>query len=78
MQYTIRRIPDSVDRALREAAARRGLSLNEAAIDALARGLGVEEQMHDDLDDLIGTWKDDPSFDEAIADQDRIDPDLWQ
>ena len=79
-QYTIRNVPAPVDRELREIARRRGMSLNDAALDAIRRGLGMGEidvEYHD-LDDLIGTWKDDPEFDQAVSDQDRVDPDLWQ
>ena len=79
-QYTIRNIPDALDQELRERARRRGTSLNEAAIDALKRGLGITEDAveYDDLDDLIGTWKDDEAFDQALADQDPIDVDIWR
>ena len=31
-----------------------------------------------DLSDLAGTWIDDPAFDQAIADQDVVDEDLWK
>jgi hypothetical protein len=34
--------------------------------------------VHDDLDELAGAWEDDPQFDEAIRDQDRIDESLWR
>jgi hypothetical protein len=79
-QYTIRNIPDALDQELRERAKRRGMSLNEAAIEALKRGLGITDSAveYDDLDDLIGTWKDDEAFDQALADQDTIEPDLWR
>lgn len=43
MQYTIRGIPRSVDRALRERARRENRSLNEVAVEALAEGLLVDE-----------------------------------
>jgi hypothetical protein len=79
-QYTIRNVPEGVDRELREWAKRRGVSLNEAAIEALKRGLGITgggPEFHD-LDDLIGTWKADQKCDRALADQDRIEPDLWR
>jgi hypothetical protein len=29
-----------------------------------------------DLSDLVGTWKPDRALEEAIADQDRVDPEL--
>lgn len=31
-----------------------------------------------DLSDIAGTWVDDPGFDEAIAAQRQIDPELWK
>jgi hypothetical protein len=31
-----------------------------------------------DLSDVVGTWQEDPEFDQAIADQDRIDERLWR
>ncbi len=79
-QYTIRNVPDALDQELRERARRRGTSLNEAAIDALKRGLGITEDTveYDDLDDLVGTWKNDEAFDQALADQDAIELDIWR
>ena len=79
-QYTIRKVPASVDRMLRERARTEGKSLNEAAIEALQAGLGLSEEPveFDDLDDLIGTWQHDPDTDQALADQDVVDPELWR
>jgi hypothetical protein len=79
MQYTIRGVPSSVDSALRKRARRAGKSLNEAVLETLADGLGLTPQAKKrrDLSDLIGTWKPDRALEEAIADQDRVDPELW-
>ncbi|MBI4545256.1 MAG: hypothetical protein HY703_08680 [Gemmatimonadetes bacterium] len=79
MQYTLRNIPTAVDRALRALARREGKSLNEVAIRALARAVGLAEQpmRHRDLRDLAGTWHEDPEFDAALAEHDRIDASLW-
>ena len=79
-QYTIRAVPDTVDAALRERARREGKSINQAAIDALREGLGLNggERVYHDLDDLIGTWVEDPAFDEAIEYFEQIDEDLWR
>ena len=79
-QYTLRGIPDALDRALRRRARQEGKSLNRTAVDLLAQGLGVSSHPsgHDGLDDLAGTWVDDPDFDKAILDMDRIDPHLWR
>lgn len=80
MQYTIRGIPPAVDSALRERARQTGKSLNEAALEALAEGAGVtgSPRKRRDLSDIAGTWVEDPEFDAAIADQDRIDDNLWK
>ncbi len=79
-QYTLRHVPPRVDQRLREVASQYGSSLNQAALDALSRGLGLEAEpvIHHDLDDLAGTWVADPAFDEAMKDMDRVDKDLWK
>ncbi|MBN1686885.1 MAG: hypothetical protein JW852_09540 [Spirochaetales bacterium] len=79
-QYTIRNIPEALDRELRERARQRGMSLNDATIEAIKRGLGIVESEieYHDLDDLIGTWKKDTRFDQALEDQHTVDPSLWQ
>lgn len=79
-QYTVRNVPSSIDHELRERAKRTTKTLNEVTIEALRRGLGFsnDEVVYDDLDDLAGTWQDDEAFDEAIADQDQIEPNLWR
>jgi hypothetical protein len=79
-QYTIRRVPDRVDQLLREKAAQYKISLNEAALEALTLGIGAETGgvEHHDLDDLAGTWVQDDTSDQALADMDRIDPELWK
>jgi hypothetical protein len=80
MQYTIRGVPVEVDAALRERARAARKSLNEVAIEALAEGAGVmtAPRPRRNLDDIVGTWVADKDFDEAIADQDQIDEDLWK
>jgi hypothetical protein len=80
MQYTIRKVPNSLDEALRRAARERGKSLNEIAIEALARGAGVtgDRDRQRDLADIAGTWRKDPAFDSALAAQDTIDEEMWR
>jgi len=80
MQYTIRNIPDSLDAALRRSAREQGKSLNEVAIEALARGAGLTERRcrQRDLSDIARTWHKDPAFDRARAEQDTIDAELWR
>jgi plasmid stability protein len=80
VQYTIRNIPASIDRELRERSRRSNKSLNETVVDTLRSGLGIgpDQPAYDDLDDLIGTWKEDPDFDRAVAEQDMVDEALWR
>lgn len=79
MQYTIRSVPDTLDEALRRAARVQGKSLNEVAIEALARGAGVvgESRQQRNLSDIAGTWREDPAFDSAVSAQDTIDEEIW-
>ncbi len=80
VQYTIRNIPEAVDRRIREIARSSGKSLNEATIHVLYRGTGLTDPpaQYDDLDDLAGCWVHDPEFDAALSEQDTVDPELWR
>jgi plasmid stability protein len=80
MQYTIRNVPEYLDSALRDVARRRGKSLNEVAIEALARGAGLGETRcaQRDLHDIARTWRKDPAFDSALAAQDTVDEEMWR
>jgi len=80
MQYTIRNIPEHLDAALRTSARQKGKSLNEVTLEALARGAGVSSppRRQRDLRDIAGSWRKDPAFDKALADQHSIDENLWR
>lgn len=80
VQHTIRGIPKNVDKALRAHSEKEGRSLNQTAVEALKRGLGVgdEQARRHDLDKLAGTWEEDPEFDRALEAQDKVDRDLWE
>jgi len=80
MQYTLRRIPPALDKALRERAKRKGKSLNEVAVEAIADGLGVGGAgvVRRDLSDVAGTWKKEAAVEAALAGQDRVDENLWK
>ena len=80
MQYTIRNVPETLDEALRRAARERGKSLNEVAIEALARGAGItqDRSRQRDLGDIAGTWRKDSAFDSALKAQDTIDEEMWK
>ena len=79
-QYTIRAVPAAIDRALRRRAKREAKSLNAVTVEVLARGLELDAKPaeHTDLDALIGSWQEDPAFDRAIADFERVDEEAWK
>jgi hypothetical protein len=79
IQYTLRNVPPGLDRALRQRAKQLSRSLNEVAIEAMARGAGVahEPVEQHDIDFLFGSWVKDPDVDQALSDQRKVDPDLW-
>lgn len=80
MQYTIRGIPPEVDRAMRARAKASGKSLNELAVAALTEAVGLAGQpvKRRNLRDLVGTWKPDAELLEALAEQDRVDEEMWR
>lgn len=81
IQYTIRGIPDELDKALRVKSQQTEKSLNQMLIDVLRRGAGLHEEgavEYHDLDDLAGTWVADPIFDSVVKDMDHVDEELWK
>jgi hypothetical protein len=77
IQYTIRGIPEEVDRALRRKATQRKVSLNQIIVEELTAGTtGVRKRA--DFRDIAGQWTPDPAFDEIIATLRQIDPEKWQ
>lgn len=81
IQYTIRAIPKSVDRRLRRLAKETGKSLNQVAVEALARGAGItdaEPHARRDVDYLIGSWKPEDEARDAFGAMRAVDPKLWR
>jgi hypothetical protein len=58
----------------------RDKSLNEVVIEALSRGVGVSgvRVKRRDLTGIAGTWREDPAFDSALAEEDIIDEEMWR
>ena len=69
-----------MDQAARSRARQEGKSLNAVAMEALARGLDLDVKApeYTDLDFLIGSWQEDPAFDDAIAEFNQVDEEAWQ
>ncbi len=79
-QYTVRRIPDHLDRALRRRAKQEQRSLNAVILDSLERAMDIQSSPREshDLDFLIGCWEEDPRFDETVSQFEKIDEELWR
>ena len=79
-QYTIRNVPPSVDRALKQKAAARKMSLNALLLEAVRSeaGVGVEAPLQHDLDGFFGSWVPDKAVDRALREVRRVDPRDWK
>lgn len=82
VQYTVRDVSSEVDLRLRETAALEGVSLNQAALGALARGLGVDGTpvRHRSLGGIVrrAPKADLKAWRAALRDQDRVNEDDWR
>lgn len=78
---TVRNVPPDLARALGREKARRGASLNDTVIELLRRALGLgETERSNGLARLAGGWsaEDLERFAAAVAEFERIDPELWR
>jgi hypothetical protein len=79
MQYTLRNVPPEVDRALKAQAKQLGKSVNQVAVEALARSVGQPVRVRS-LRGMPGRWtkKDAAGLDAFLAEHRRIDDELWR
>ena len=80
---TLRNIPREIQEAIQRRARDEGLSFNKTVLRMLEEALGLRRgsrALHHDLDHLAGTWSQEEAaeFDAALAEQRRIDPELWE
>jgi len=82
MQYTLRNISKELDRAIRRKAKESGRSLNDVAIELMSIGAGIpvngKKVQRVDWSDFVGTYVKEAGFEQALKDQDRIDPEMWE
>ena len=79
VQYTVRGVPKELDSYLRKEANLRGISLNQLIVERLQESSASNPPVRRrSLDFLKGLWIEDANFDEALADQRRVDEDLWK
>lgn len=80
---TLRNLPPSLDRTIRQRAKKKGVSVNKVVISLLQDHLGESEarpvRRYHDLDGLAGSWskQEAEAFDKALAKQRAIDPEMW-
>ena len=79
-QYTIRNIPQRVDRVLRQRVRESGKSFNQVALEALISGAGESQKPNRDLSEVVGslTQQEAERMDEEIRNQRTVDPELWK
>lgn len=81
-QYTIRDVPEAMDHRLRETAALEDISLNQAALRAIQRGLGTGEQplKYRSVRDLLpsATAVDTSGWANVLSEMDRVNPEEWK
>jgi hypothetical protein len=81
---TLRNIPLKLQDAIQKRADAEGLSLNRAVIRMLEEAAGQRRasgkpMRHHDLDHLAGTWTETEAsaFESMLAEQRKIDPEIW-
>lgn len=80
-QLTIRGIDDELSAAIRRLARREGISLNQAALQLLRKGVGLSDSVSGadivgpSLDHLIGSWtaEEAEAMDSALHDFETVD-----
>lgn len=82
---TVRKLPPTVARTIRERASREGISTNKAVISLLEEATGRKRPrraapVHRELDALAGAWSREESaeFERALRGQRAIDSELWK
>jgi hypothetical protein len=80
MQYTVRNVPPPVDAAARRRARAERKPLNQVVVEALADGLGVtvEAPRRRSVRDILGVRRKDAALEAALADQRRVDDEMWR
>jgi hypothetical protein len=79
VQYTIRRVPLVVDKAIRKRAKSTGNSFNQTVVDMLSlQTFGTTDPQEEGFDWLFGQNTLDEGFEVAIREQSHIDETMWQ
>ncbi|RJP35089.1 MAG: hypothetical protein C4536_01425 [Actinobacteria bacterium] len=82
-QFTVRGLPEEIERRIVKEAKEKGISLNKAIVSLIekeAGGKGKKAGAHHDLDHLFGIWREveGREFDGNLGLQREVDQDLWK
>lgn len=79
VRYSIRDVPETLDKKIREAARRGKLSINQLVINALQAVFldSTKSKAERNLDWFIGKDNIPKEFEETVKDMRKIDPNLW-
>ncbi|HEX5646376.1 MAG TPA: hypothetical protein VFX56_05350 [Nitrospira sp.] len=81
---TLRNLPASLDRTIRQREKKKGVSVNKVVIGLLQDHLGEvgarQAHRYHDLDNLAGSWtkQEAEAFDQTLAQQRTTDPEIWK
>lgn len=80
---TVRNIPLGLARKLRQLADERGVSLGKLVVQLLEEATGLKKQKKarsSNLDKYFGVWTEEEyqEFEASLAEQRRIDPEVWK
>lgn len=78
MTLVLRDIPEDVERALRAKAQAEGKTPEQVAIEALAATTSPSSAKKSDFSAVVGTWVEDPVFEQIRREHEQIDPELWK
>ena len=86
-QFTIRGVPEEVEKQVRKEAEAKGISFNKAFVDLVQKNVSTEstgprkkKRLPRELENLFGVWskKEADEFDKSLAVQRKIDEELWR
>lgn len=77
MTILLQNLPPDVEAELRRRATATGQSIEQVVVELIQIGLSSGE-LDENLQAVIGTWVDDPEFEAAIAEFERVDPEAWR
>lgn len=80
-QITVRKVDDDLAERIRQSAKASDESVNSLILKLLRRqfgGVGDGPTVRNDLEKYRIGWEEDPAFDAAMKDFNRVDPDDWK